>query len=121
MKEIRRISTPTPITFNRSLHPHFQTGNPPQFPQIHDVSLYGVHPSRREFYTGRPVWKLEDGKIYGSPWGHTRKVDPTHGAFFWTDTDGSTPLLDENGNQQLALERAIPMIGIQNGRGSAVA
>ncbi|KAH6976633.1 hypothetical protein EDB80DRAFT_739934 [Ilyonectria destructans] len=61
-----------------------------------DVSLYAVRPSRREFYTGRPLWKLEDGKTYGSPWGHTRKVDPTHGAFFWTDTDGSTPLLDQN-------------------------
>lgn len=64
-----------------------------------DVSLYAVRPSRREFYTGRPLWKLEDGKTYGSPWGLTRKVDPTHGAFFWTDTDGSTPLLDQNGDR----------------------
>ncbi|KAI8710576.1 hypothetical protein NCS52_01557900 [Fusarium sp. LHS14.1] len=62
-----------------------------------DVSLYSVRPSRRNFYNGQPAWKLEDGKSHVSPWGHTRKVDQTYGAFSWTDTDGSTPLLDQNG------------------------
>jgi hypothetical protein len=61
------------------------------------ISLYSVRPSGRNFYNGQPAWKLEDRKSHISPWGHTRKVDQTQDAFVWTDTDGSTRLLDQNG------------------------
>ncbi|KAH8656430.1 hypothetical protein BGZ61DRAFT_434371 [Ilyonectria robusta] len=62
-----------------------------------EVSLYGIHPHVREFYNGQPLWKI-DGKLHTQPGGHCRLVDPTCGAFFWTDSDGSTPLLDQDGN-----------------------
>ncbi|RTE81367.1 hypothetical protein BHE90_004158 [Fusarium euwallaceae] len=64
-----------------------------------DVSLFGVRPSRREFYNGRPLWNLPDGLTHSRPWGHTRRVDPAYGAFYWADGDGPAPLLDQNGTQ----------------------
>lgn len=63
-----------------------------------DMTLYGQRPFLREFYNGRPLWKI-DGKTYTKPWGHCRLVDPVFGAFYWTERDGSSPLLDQDGRK----------------------
>jgi hypothetical protein len=63
-----------------------------------DATLYGQPPHHREFYSGRPVWKIDD-KFYTKPWGHSRQIDASYGAFYWAGEDGTTPLLDKNGNK----------------------
>ncbi|KAI8710955.1 hypothetical protein NCS52_01524400 [Fusarium sp. LHS14.1] len=62
------------------------------------MSLYGVRPTLRLFYSGLPLWKLEDGNFYANPWGHERKLDASCGAFYWTDKDGRVPLLGGDNN-----------------------
>lgn len=62
-----------------------------------DVSLYQMRPSEREFYNGRPLWKI-DGRLYTKPWDYHRLVDRTYGAFYWARPGDSNPVLDPNGN-----------------------
>ena len=61
-------------------------------------TLYNIPPDRREFYNGRPLWKI-DGRLKVKPWGHCRRIDPAYGAFCWTDADSSEPIEDEAGNR----------------------
>lgn len=63
-----------------------------------DATLHGQRPHHREFYNGRPVWKL-DNKFLIKPWGYCRQLDTSYGAFYWTEADGATPLLDRDGNK----------------------
>lgn len=61
-------------------------------------TLYSVAPDRREFYNGRPLWRI-DGFLKTKPWGHRRRIDPVYGAFYWTDAEGEEPLIDERGKK----------------------
>jgi len=63
-------------------------------------TLYGIAPDRREFYNGRPLWKI-DGRLKGKPWGHRRRIDTTYGAFYWTDTNGEDPLIDDGTGEKV--------------------
>jgi hypothetical protein len=44
------------------------------------------------------VWNIGD-KFYVKPWGYSRQIDPSRGAFYWVEADGTTPLVDKNGNK----------------------
>ena len=59
-------------------------------------TLHTIAPDRRQFYNGRPLWKI-DGHLQTKPWGHRRRIDPVYGAFYWTDVDGEMRLVDERG------------------------
>jgi hypothetical protein len=61
-------------------------------------TLYNIAPDHREFYNGRPLWKINGG-LKGKPWGHRRRVDPDYGAFYWTDAEGSEALVNEAGEK----------------------
>lgn len=63
-----------------------------------DATLYGQHPNYREFYNGRPVWKIDD-KFYIKPWGYSRQIDLSYGFFYWVEADGTTPLVDKTGDK----------------------
>lgn len=63
-----------------------------------DIVLYGQRLFLREFYNGRPLWKV-DGKVYSRLWGYSRLVDSMFGAFYWTERDGSTPLMSQSGDK----------------------
>ncbi|POR36347.1 Uncharacterized protein TPAR_03458 [Tolypocladium paradoxum] len=62
-----------------------------------DVALHEQRPFRREFYSGKPVWKI-DGSSYYKPWNYQRVVHGPSGAFYWAHPGGSNPILDANGN-----------------------
>lgn len=49
------------------------------------VSISGLSPSRREFFSGRPAWKTDSGLSYRHPGGFERYLDPESGAFYWVD------------------------------------
>ncbi|KAJ2893603.1 hypothetical protein MKZ38_008426 [Zalerion maritima] len=61
-------------------------------------SLYNTISDRREFYNGRPLWRI-GGQLYNKPWGHCRRVDPFYGAFYWTDAEGCEPQVDVAGDK----------------------
>ncbi len=65
---------------------------------ITNMSLRGVAPHHREFYNGQPVWRMGDGRYTAHPWGCSRKVDGSNGAFYWVDANGNDEL-DELGNR----------------------
>lgn len=72
---------------------------PLHHPQIGDVSVGGLTPIRRQWYTGLPVWKLPDGRESTEhPGGYVLQVDDTSGAMFWelngqpVQADGGGPL-----------------------------
>lgn len=52
------------------------------------TALYGRAPYRREFYSGTPIWKMDDGSYTSTPWEHVRQLDSACGAFYWMDPDG---------------------------------
>lgn len=54
------------------------------------VELYGVKPTLREFYNGRPLWKIGQ-VLYQEPWSHRRTLALSRGAFYWADASGSNP------------------------------
>lgn len=64
--------------------------------QACDVALYGQVPRLRQFYNGRPLWKI-DGKYHSQPWDHCRVIDPKFGAFYWAEVDGHTPVTNAQG------------------------
>jgi hypothetical protein len=45
---------------------------------------------RREFFTGRPVWRHEGQSSLEHPEGYVRQIDPDTGALFW-----GNPLVQE--------------------------
>lgn len=59
---------------------------------------FGQAPEYREFYSGQPMWNI-GGRYHAKPWGHRRRVDVYCGALYWTEQDGVTPLVDENGDR----------------------
>ncbi|KEZ42855.1 hypothetical protein SAPIO_CDS5283 [Scedosporium apiospermum] len=62
------------------------------------VRLRDIPPYKREWYNGRPLWKI-DGTIVAIPFGHRRRVDARYGAFYWSATEESdVPLLTEQGS-----------------------
>lgn len=63
-----------------------------------DVSINGVRPYMRHFFSGMPVWHINGRDYYAIPPGHRRVMDKRSGAFFWTDATGFNALVDENGN-----------------------
>jgi len=63
-----------------------------------NVALNNIPPTVREFYTGRPLWKQQDGSYHPSPWGHRRLVNSENGAFYWTKPNSDEPLLTGQGS-----------------------
>ncbi|KAK3371788.1 hypothetical protein B0T24DRAFT_650609 [Lasiosphaeria ovina] len=43
----------------------------------------------REFFSGRPVWKVDGESHSQHPGGFRRAINPVHGAFYWTHSDQS--------------------------------
>ncbi|KAK5652623.1 hypothetical protein OQA88_10216 [Cercophora sp. LCS_1] len=62
-----------------------------------DVSLGGIRPFSRQFYSGRAVWEANGQNFGDHPQGYVRAIDTTWGAFFWTSN--GAPLLDNSGNK----------------------
>lgn len=53
-----------------------------------NVQISGYIPEYRRYFSGEPVFRVENEYQNLSSWGYFRAVNPTYGAFFWkNDTD----------------------------------
>jgi hypothetical protein len=52
---------------------------------IGDTTLFGYSPAYRRFFSGEPVWEIDNGKGTTKPWGYYRVTDAATGAMFWVD------------------------------------
>ncbi|ATY60419.1 hypothetical protein A9K55_006902 [Cordyceps militaris] len=62
------------------------------------VTLNGQQSEFRNFYTGEPVWEIDDS-LHRHPWGMYRAVDPRNGSMYWMFN--GQEVLDESGQRLL--------------------
>lgn len=48
-----------------------------------EITVDGVTSAYREFYNGRPIWRVDGVNQAQHPHGHERLVDASTGAFKW--------------------------------------
>ena len=61
------------------------------------VPAGGLQPEMRQYFSGKPMWKLPGGIYPYHPDGYDRQVDTAYGNFFWTK-DG-VEVVDETGRR----------------------
>ncbi|KAI8677297.1 hypothetical protein NCS56_00619500 [Fusarium sp. Ph1] len=57
-----------------------------------DFTVGGLAPCFREFFTGQPIWGVEEGNFRAHPGGYQRSVDATTGALIWTHKELPTEM-----------------------------
>lgn len=59
------------------------------WPVINPTPIGGLVEQNREFFSGRPLWKVGDSNHPRHPGGFYRSVNVKYGAFYWTHDDPS--------------------------------
>ena len=62
------------------------------------LTVGGLHEHSREFFTGRPVWRVDGVNLVNHPEGYERSADAVTGALIWTHEDFPGDAVVETGH-----------------------